>query len=98
MQATHSGFGIVSQENVFKVCDQPHPLLIAKIVESCLATNLDEAYNGMRVTPRCTSPALLMLHLLFWHQIEMLFEDSDLTKNFLVASACPFMHNRNQPY
>lgn len=49
LQATHSGFGIVSQENVFKVCDQPHPLLIAKILESCLATNLDEAYNGMRV-------------------------------------------------
>ena len=49
-QATHSGFGVVSQENVFKVCDQPHPLLIAKIVESCLAAQLDDAYNGMRVS------------------------------------------------
>lgn len=31
------------------MCDQPHPLLIARIVENCLAANLDEAYNGMRV-------------------------------------------------
>ena len=40
----------MSQENVFKVCDQPHPLLIARIVENCMAAKLDEAYSGMRVS------------------------------------------------
>ncbi|KAK9809296.1 hypothetical protein WJX73_002570 [Symbiochloris irregularis] len=48
VQATHSGFGLVSQENVFKVCDQPHPLLIARIVENCMAAQLDKAYEGMQ--------------------------------------------------
>mmetsp|Transcript_19992 Transcript_19992/g.47644 ORF Transcript_19992/g.47644 Transcript_19992/m.47644 type:complete len:348 (+) Transcript_19992:65-1108(+) len=43
LQATHSGFGIVSQENVFKVCDQPHPLVVAKIVRHCQAASLPEA-------------------------------------------------------
>ena len=27
-QATQAGFGLISQENVFKVCDQPHPLFV----------------------------------------------------------------------
>lgn len=48
MQATHSGFGFVSQENVFKVCDQPHPLLVSRIIESCSKMDLDAAYEGMK--------------------------------------------------
>ncbi len=31
LQATVSGFSYVTQANVFKVCDQPHPLKIAKV-------------------------------------------------------------------
>lgn len=46
-QATHSGFGLVNQENVFKVCDQPHPLLVAKIIKHCLAGTLLEANEMM---------------------------------------------------
>jgi replication factor C subunit 2/4 len=47
VQATHSGFGFVNSENVFKVCDQPHPLLVQKIVASCLNAEIDPAYKGM---------------------------------------------------
>ncbi|ESL06676.1 replication factor C subunit 2/4 [Trypanosoma rangeli SC58] len=36
LQATHFGYGMVNAENVFKVCDQPHPLLVENIVESCV--------------------------------------------------------------
>merc|ERR1711865_838229 len=28
LQACHSGFGLINQENVFKVCDQPHPAVV----------------------------------------------------------------------
>lgn len=35
VQATHTGFGFISQDNVFKVCDQPHPLLVATIIRHC---------------------------------------------------------------
>lgn len=32
-----------------QVCDQPHPLLVAKIIQNCLASDLQPAYVGMKV-------------------------------------------------
>ena len=29
-QATHSGFGFISSDNVFQVCDQPQPLFVRR--------------------------------------------------------------------
>lgn len=46
LQSTHSGFGFVNRDNVFKVCDQPHPLLVKNIVASCVSGNIDAAYDG----------------------------------------------------
>lgn len=50
MQATFGGYGLVNQENVFKVCDQPHPLLVGSIISSCLQMKIDDAYSGMTVS------------------------------------------------
>ncbi|KAL7534447.1 hypothetical protein ACHAWF_004835, partial [Thalassiosira exigua] len=36
LQATVSGFDVVSQANVFKVCDQPHPTTVRRILAACL--------------------------------------------------------------
>ena len=36
LQATVSGFDLVNQTNVFKVCDQPHPTTVRKILDSCI--------------------------------------------------------------
>ena len=47
LQATFYGFGLVSPENVFKVCDQPHPLLVGQIIKACLEPDLDAANQGM---------------------------------------------------
>uniref|UniRef100_A0A7S0TD67 Replication factor C C-terminal domain-containing protein n=1 Tax=Chrysocystis fragilis TaxID=1411660 RepID=A0A7S0TD67_9STRA len=41
MQSTFSGFGVVDETAVFKVCDQPHPVVIAKILKACLDGHLD---------------------------------------------------------
>ena len=57
LQSTFGGYGLINQENVFKVCDQPHPLLVKTIVGDCLSLKIDEAYNGMRVP---TYPSLPM--------------------------------------
>ena len=48
LQATHSGFGFVNQENVFKVCDQPHPAVVADAIRHCLAGNVDDAYDRVK--------------------------------------------------
>jgi len=48
LQATSNGFGLVDQESVFRVCDQPHPLLVANIVKHCSEANIDDAYMGLK--------------------------------------------------
>ena len=41
--ATDAGFGFISSENVFKVCDQPHPLRIKKALDACAMADFDGA-------------------------------------------------------
>ncbi|XP_045316074.1 replication factor C subunit 2 isoform X1 [Leopardus geoffroyi] len=45
LQSTFSGFGFINSENVFKVCDEPHPLLVKEMIQHCVNTNIDEAYK-----------------------------------------------------
>ena len=44
LQSTVQGFGHVNSENVFKVCDEPHPMLIKDMLDHCIKGNIDEAY------------------------------------------------------
>ena len=48
LQATHSGFGYVNQENVFKVCDQPNPQVISDMLAHCLRGTVDDAYDRIK--------------------------------------------------
>lgn len=48
LQATHTGFGDITADAVFKVCDQPHPVLVRSMLADCAAANLAEAYKGMK--------------------------------------------------
>ncbi|KAL6620792.1 hypothetical protein ACP70R_035931 [Stipagrostis hirtigluma subsp. patula] len=48
LQATYSGFRFVNQENVFKVCDQPHPLHVKNMVKNVLDGKFDEACSGLK--------------------------------------------------
>lgn len=48
LQATHSGFSLINQENVFKVCDQPHPIMVANLISHCLSAEIDNAYGIMK--------------------------------------------------
>ncbi|XP_073171193.1 replication factor C subunit 2 isoform X3 [Lepidochelys kempii] len=45
LQSTCSGFGFINSENVFKVCDEPHPLLVKEMIQHCVNANIDEAYK-----------------------------------------------------
>lgn len=47
LQSTAAGFGMVTSEHVYKVCDQPHPLKVAALLQSCLAGNTAQAVQGM---------------------------------------------------
>ncbi|EJD03656.1 P-loop containing nucleoside triphosphate hydrolase protein [Fomitiporia mediterranea MF3/22] len=41
LQSTHSGFGFVSGDNVFKVCDQPHPILVQAMIRACMKGDIN---------------------------------------------------------
>lgn len=45
LQSTNSGFGYINSENVFKVCDEPHPLLVKSMLGHCVEGNIDAAYQ-----------------------------------------------------
>ena len=47
LQSTHSGFGFVSGENVFKVCDQPHPVIVQSIIRACIKADIDGAMEKL---------------------------------------------------
>ena len=44
LQATASGFdGIITRDNVFKVCDQPHPEITNNVIKFCLKGQFSKA-------------------------------------------------------
>lgn len=48
LQSTVAGFGFVNDVNVFKIVDQPHPLIIKKIITACVTKkggDIDEAID-----------------------------------------------------
>jgi len=47
LQSTYSGFGFVSGDNVFKVCDQPHPIIVQAIIRSCVKADVNEAMDKL---------------------------------------------------
>ncbi|EGG14607.1 replication factor C subunit [Cavenderia fasciculata] len=49
LQATHSGFGLVNNDNVFKVCEQPHPAIVTMMLSACAECKYKEAYAQMDV-------------------------------------------------
>ncbi|CDU23366.1 probable RFC4-DNA replication factor C, 37 kDa subunit [Sporisorium scitamineum] len=49
LQSTWTGLGFVSPDNVFKVCDQPHPFLVRALLLSCKKGDIDDAMEKLDV-------------------------------------------------
>lgn len=47
LQSTWTGQGFVSAENVFKVCDQPHPMVMHEILAACHKGEVDAALDKL---------------------------------------------------
>jgi replication factor C subunit 2/4 len=48
LQSTVSGFGLVNSENVFRVCDQPHPVAVQSLLRECERGDVEEAVGRVR--------------------------------------------------
>lgn len=47
LQSTANGYGHVNGLNVFKVCDEPHPMLIQDMLQHCVTSDIHKAYKVM---------------------------------------------------
>lgn len=47
LQSTYDGFETITEDNVFKVCDEPPPIVIQNIIECCLKQDLDGADKAL---------------------------------------------------
>lgn len=47
LQSTWTGLGFVSPDNVFKVCDQPHPITIRAMLNFCHKGEVDKAMDKL---------------------------------------------------
>lgn len=47
LQSTFAGFGMVSEANVFKVCDQPHPLTVREVLRCAHEGDVDGAVRNL---------------------------------------------------
>jgi replication factor C subunit 2/4 len=79
LQATHAGFGVVNADNVFKVCDQPHPIVIEEIYKQCLnAKDLNGAHKELnRLMGRGYAAADVMSTFFKVAQNPVLFRDEE---------------------
>jgi replication factor C subunit 2/4 len=48
LQSTVAGFGLVNGENVFKVCDQPHPIAVQNLLRECQKGKIEDALEVLR--------------------------------------------------
>lgn len=48
LQSTANGFGKIISDNVFKVCDEPHPLLVEDMLGHCVNGDIHGAYKIMK--------------------------------------------------
>lgn len=47
LQSTWTGLGFVSPDNVFKVCDQPHPITIRAMLNACYKGDIEKAMDKL---------------------------------------------------
>ena len=48
LQSTVEGFKVVTQDNVYKVCDEPHPVKIKQMLVHCKKNEFRKAYNMLK--------------------------------------------------
>jgi len=47
LQLTYNGYTNITKDNVFKLCDKPHPMTIKNILIACYNNNIMDAFNNL---------------------------------------------------
>ena len=79
LQATQAGFGTVTADNVFKVCDQPHPVLVKTMIQACIDGSIDDAYVRIAELHRMGYAAVDIIGTIF--QVVKRFDPAKMTED-----------------
>lgn len=82
LQSTWNGFRHVDSANVFKVCDEPHPLLVKEMLLECVDQNISKAYKV------CQQYENEIIEIIFMFLIILLFFFAD-NGPFVETGLCP---------
>jgi replication factor C subunit 2/4 len=61
LEATYNSYDIITEENVYKLCYQPHPNALIQMIQKCVNKNLKDAilkYNELKEQGYCNSDIL----------------------------------------
>jgi len=61
LEATHNSYNLISDENVYKLCYQPHPNTVIHLIQKCASRNLIQAiikYDDLKEQGYCNSDIL----------------------------------------
>ncbi|CAG8536035.1 9832_t:CDS:2 [Paraglomus occultum] len=92
LQSTVSGFRFVNSDNVFKVCDQPHPVLVKKIIDNCIKGEVDPAIEDLTFLWKQGYSALDLVSTLF--RVVKFYSDIDEHLKLEVLKEIGFTHMR----
>lgn len=93
LQSTVAGFGMVNDINVFKIVDQPHPLVIKKMLRCCCSEqNIDEAVDLVDGLWRKGYSAIDIITLAF--KVAKTLPDINELKRLEVIKEIGFTHMR----
>jgi replication factor C subunit 2/4 len=93
LQCTASGYGVITPENVYKVCDEPHPDEISEFFEKCVQGEFHNAFaylDQQRKDGHAFTDMLAVLHrnLIYADIPEILkYEFIKVSWTFLIFSA-----------
>lgn len=78
MQAAFYGFGGVSADSVFKVCDQPHPLVVQRVLDACSRGEVTSAIDDLKSLWSMGYSALDIINTFF--KVVKIWENSSETQ------------------
>ena len=64
LEAIHNSYDMVTEENIYKLCYQPHPKTMIEIIQFCVNKNISMAilkYNDLKENGYCNSDILLTM-------------------------------------
>jgi len=89
LQSTCNGFGSVDEKNVFKVCDEPHPMLAKEMLQDCVNGIIDDAFKVI-LNPHLKSAVFINLRLqAIAHLWKLGYAAEDLIQNICSVCAKP---------